>query len=69
MKSCGNMVVMDKFIEPTDIEYLSNFVKTKMPDDDWVVKVYVNGHKQHCGQKVTIYDNAKASNNHIDKLV
>lgn len=45
MKESSTIVVMDKFIEPTDIQYLSDFVKNHMPDDDWIVKVYINGHK------------------------
>ena len=44
MKESKCIIILDKFIEPTDIDFLTDFVKTKMPDDDWEVEVHINGY-------------------------
>lgn len=44
MKESSSIVIMDKYIEPTDIDFLRDFVTNNMPDDDWNIEVHVNGH-------------------------
>lgn len=69
MKESSSIAVMDKYIEQQDIEFLTDFVKNKMPDNDWEIEVYINGYQQHKEHKVTIYENVKSTNEDINKLV
>ena len=69
MKESSSIVIMDNFIGQTDIDFLTDFVKTRMPDNDWEVEVHVSGYQQHIGHKVTIYDNVTASKRDRAKLV
>ncbi len=61
MKESSSIVVMDKYIEQSTIDFLTDFVRNKMPQNDWNVEIHINGYKQHIGHTITLYDNVKQS--------
>jgi len=44
MKESSSIVIMDKYLEKEDIQFLTDFAKNRMPDSDWDVEVHINGY-------------------------